>query len=460
MLIAGDRMNLPNYFIADLPPEAVLTSSLVTEACQALKQNRERYLAHRPTSMLIGTLCAVGQSWLSRGNHFRTRALEQSGSIGFSRETLATGLDSFFKQLTPELFNALLEQDLGHSLRLDKLAIASPEERTNRAAIVTAPELVAQIGASTLPVSVLQTMVLAVLLRSAQFVKCATGTALVPRLFAHSLYEADPKLGACIEIAEWRGGSQELEQALFAETDCLVVSGVDETVAAVRQRLAARTRLVAHGHRVSFAFVAGRALTRFGLGKVATRAAQDVAAWNQLGCLSPHVIYVENSGEVSPEEFAEKLAQELAAREAVDPRGPLPINLSATIASRRAFYEMRAAHSPNTRVWASPGSTAWTVVYEEDPRFQASCLNRFVYVKGVRDLEEALQGADPVRGCVSTIGVAAPEDQAPELALSMARWGATRVCPLGQMQSPSLLWRHDGRPALADLVTWTDFELP
>ena len=34
-----------------------------------------------------------------------------------------------------------------------------------------------------------------------------------------------------------------------------------------------------------------------------------------------------------------------------------------------------------------------------------------------------------------------------------------RVCPLGQMQEPPLTWRHDGRPALADLITWTDWEM-
>jgi hypothetical protein len=453
-------MNLPNYFIADLPPEAALTPALVGEAAQALKQNREKYLSRRPTSALVDTLCAVGQSWLSHGNTFRKMALEQSGSTGFSRATLAAGLDSFFNQLTPENFGALLEQDLGHSQRLDKLTVSKPEERTNRAAIATAPELIAQIGAGTLPVSVLQTMVLAVLLRSAQFVKCASGSSLVPRLFAHSLYEADPKLGACIEVAEWRGGSTELERSLFLESDCVVASGTNETLADIRQRLPAKARLVSHGHKVSFAFVANRALTKFGCGKIVTRAALDVTAWNQLGCLSPHVIYVENAGEVSPEEFAEKLSHEFAARETVDSRGPLPIDASATIASRRAFYEMRAAHSPGTRLWASPESTAWTVIYEDDARFQASCLNRFIYVKAVRDLTEALQGADSVRGSVSTIGLAAPEDEAPELAFAMARWGATRVCPLGQMQSPSLLWRHDGRPALADLVTWTDFELP
>ena len=37
-------------------------------------------------------------------------------------------------------------------------------------------------------------------------------------------------------------------------------------------------------------------------------------------------------------------------------------------------------------------------------------------------------------------------------------WGALRVCALGDMQCPPLAWRHDGRPALADLVTWCDWE--
>ena len=41
----------------------------------------------------------------------------------------------------------------------------------------------------------------------------------------------------------------------------------------------------------------------------------------------------------------------------------------------------------------------------------------------------------------------------------LARWGVTRVCPLGEMQKPPLTWRHDGRPPLGELVTWTDLEL-
>jgi hypothetical protein len=132
--------------------------------------------------------------------------------------------------------------------------------------------------------------------------------------------------------------------------------------------------------------------------------------------------------------------------------------VAATIASRRGFYEVRAAHSPDTRHWASPDSTAWTVVYEADPLFQASCLYRFIYVKGVESLSQALQGAEAIRGKVSTVGLASSPERARELATELARWGVRRVCPVGQMQHPPLTWRHDGRPALAELVTWSDWE--
>jgi hypothetical protein len=170
------------------------------------------------------------------------------------------------------------------------------------------------------------------------------------------------------------------------------------------------------------------------------------------------VFYVQAGGATSPEQFAEALAEELEQSEAAEPRGELPVEATATIASRRSFYEVRAAHSPETRHWCSRNSTAWTVVYEADPRFQLSCLHRFIYVKGVKDLTDALQSADPVRGKVSTVGLAAAEQTMQELATDLARWGVNRVCPIGKMQRPPLAWRHDGRPPLGDLITWTDWE--
>jgi hypothetical protein len=453
-------VDLPNYFLADLPPEATLSPAMISEACQTLKRNRERYLMNRSTESLVKMLSNVADDWLEAENPFRKLALELGpAQTGFSRETLARGLDNFFKQLTRENFQPLLVQEFGDAKRLDAITATPAEQKQNRAAIVNAPEFQVHIAAGNIPNPTLTSIVFGLLTRSAQFVKCASGTTFLPRLFAHSIYAADPKLGACLEIAEWRGGNTLLENALFIEADCVTATGDDETLVAIRAQLPIRIRFLGYGHRVSFGFVVQEVLYGSRAKKIAAAAADDVVAWNQLGCLSPHVIYVQLGGEVAPEHFAQLLAEELERREAVEPRGELPAELAAAIASRRGIYEVRAAHSPETtRHWCSKDSTAWTVVYEADARFQMSCLNRFIYVKAVADLKTLLESADGMRGKVSTVGLAAPEEKWDETAIQLARWGATRICPLGQMQNPPLTWRHDGRPALEDLVMWTDLE--
>ena len=162
---------------------------------------------------------------------------------------------------------------------------------------------------------------------------------------------------------------------------------------------------------------------------------------------------------MTPEQFAELLSAELERLEETEPRGEVTVETAAAIQSRRSIYELRAANGPETRVWTSFESTAWTVVYEADPQFQVSCLHRFIYVKPVASMTAALQAADIVRNKTSTVGLAVSEHKVPELALELARWGASRVCPLGEMQNPPLSWRHDGRPPLGELVLWTDCEL-
>jgi hypothetical protein len=453
-------MNLPNYFLADLPPEASLNRGMIADACHTLKRNRAQYLASRSTASLIKTISETAESWLMPDYPFRQLLMAKGpDETGFSRPLLLEGMDAFFAQITADNLHELLVQEFGHAQRLDALVSTVPEQRAGQAAIALGPELLVHVTGGVIPNPSILSIILGILVRSAQFVKCASGTSLLPRLFAHSLYDSDPKLAACLEIAEWPGGTRELEDGLFSEADCVTATGSDETLASIRAHLPHSKRFMGYGHKVSFGFLTHEILSVFGAKKIVARAAVDVTAWNQLGCLSPHVFYVENGGAVNAVRFAELLAEELDKREEGFPRGPIAAEESAVIASKRAFYRVRADFSEETRLWHSENSTEWTVICEADPRFQLSCLNRFVYVKAVSDLTEALQNAEQVRGKVSTVGLAAQADRAEQLALQLARWGVTRVCPLGQMQNPPISWRHDGRPALADLVTWTNWEM-
>jgi len=450
----------PNYFLADLPAEARLTPQMVTEACRNLKSNRAKFLSERTTSQIVQILSNLAEDWLDPNYPYRQMALtEGPAATGFPATTLSSGLDAFFRQVTAENLESLVVQELGHAQRLDGMVATAQESHARIMATASGPGLLVHIAAGNIPAPTLMSTALGLLIRSAQFVKCASGASLLPRLFAHSLYDREPKLGSCIEIAEWPGGTADFEGALFAAADCVTATGSDETILAIQRKLPPHVRFVPYAHRVSFGYVANEVLSRQNAQEVAQRAASDVVCWNQLGCLSPHLFYVEMGGNVPPEKFAELLADELARREQDEPRGPLAVQEAADIAAKRGFYQVRAAHSKETQVWQSEGSTAWTVVFETEPQFKLSCLNRFIFIKPVKELREALDNAASVKGKVSTVGVAAPFQKMQEIAIQLARWGATRVCPLGKMQEPPLTWRHDGRPALGDLVTWTDWEL-
>ncbi|MCL4179510.1 MAG: hypothetical protein KJ072_17415 [Verrucomicrobia bacterium] len=449
-----------NYFLADLPPGTSFSPTMIAEACQALKHNRAQYLASKSTLNLIETLADVAADWCDPHNPIRQLALKDGpAATGFSAPVLARGLDQFFGQLTADRLRQLVFQDLGHLDRLDRFVATEPEHQTRRLALATSPELLVHITAGNLPVPALMSIVLGLLVRSAQFVKCATGTSWLPRMLAHSIHARESKLAACLEIAEWPGGNTPLETVLFEQADCVTATGRDETLTALRLRLPPQTRFVGYGHRVSFGYVSREMLSQSEARQLTRAAARDVSAWDQSGCLSPHLYYVETGGTIAPRDFAEQLATALAELEAVEPRGQLPPAEAAEISTRRAVYELRAAQSLETQLWQSPQSTAWTVIYEEDPRFQTSCLNRFVYVKPARNLADTLQQSAAFSGRVSTVGLAACGDKLRELSTALARWGVARVCPIGRMQDPALPWRHDGRPTLNELVTWTDWEL-
>ncbi|HEX7653941.1 MAG TPA: acyl-CoA reductase [Verrucomicrobiae bacterium] len=461
-------MHLPNYFLADLPPEADLSPAMVEAACEALKQNRAKYLATRSTADLIATLCEVAQEWLRPTGVFRQLAL-QSGpeQTGFSQAVLARGIDDFFRRFTPEAFNELIRLELGEAIPVGDLSrlgwgkargIEGSDSATTVKRFWRGPEFQVHIAAGNLPNPAWMSLVLGLFTRSAQFMKCARGGAFLPRLLAHSIYHFDPKLGACLEIAEWRGGRHELEHILFHHADCVTATGSDETLAAIRKELPARVRFLGYGQQVSFGLVTREQLREETLSEVVQAAADAVIAWDQNGCLSPQVIYVEERGQVESDQFAAKLAAELAQREVAEPRGLVPVAAAGAIASLRATYEAIAVHRGDVKLWASAQSTAWTVIFEHEVRFRFSPLNRCIFIKPVPDLEAVLQGIDELRGRVSTAGVAAGPERMAELAGRLAAWGVTRICPLAKMQNPSLTWRHDGRPALGDLVHWTDLE--
>ena len=192
---------LPNYFLIDTQPEARLSPGIITEACRQLKRNRVQYLRDTPTEQTVKILARLAENWRDDLFPFRKLALANGPEeTGFSKPSLALGLNQFFERITEESLHNLIAQDLGDSRRLDG-PMGTPEERVdNRTAMARGPELIGHITARNLPCPTLMSIIHGVLVGSAQFVKCAEGTGFIPRLFAHSLYDAHAKLGECREL--------------------------------------------------------------------------------------------------------------------------------------------------------------------------------------------------------------------------------------------------------------------
>jgi len=472
-------MNLHQLFLADLGPDLQLTAETLRQASFAVRRNRNEWLVRQRTRGVIEMIAHTAEQWLEPDNGFRALALREGpAETGWSRATLTRGLDAFFGSITVESLEALVAQDLGDARRLDDFGAGPAEHRTGRTSLAVGPELLVHLTAGNLPNPALFSMILGLITRSAQIVKCPRDASLFPRLFAHSLAATESKLGACMELVSWSHDerhAREWEDLLFSEAACVTATGGDTMLAEVRPRIPSRTRFVGYGHRISLGLIAKESLSPYSRKRLVRAMADDITAWNQLGCLSPHAYYVEEEVSGSAETLGEELAAELERREATEPRGSIGVAESALIQSRRSTFELRSAamasmaernlhrslffEPPATvRLWSSAESTAWTVVLNHDARFQPSCLHRFIELKPIRNWNEVLRFAEPFRHQVSTVAVAAPDERMPEVARQLAHWGASRICPIGRMQTPPAAWRHDGRPALGDLITWTDLE--
>lgn len=227
-------------------------------------------------------------------------------------------------------------------------------------------------------------------------------------------------------------------------TQAWIVFGSDETIAHFRKLAGSHIRFEAHPHRISLGLVFDD--PTFQSAKLAAR---DVSLFNQKGCLSPHDIYVAGDARL----YAMRLAEEMARHETLDPRLPISTAETAEIADTRANYRFRSASDIRVQIWESQGSTAWTVIYEEDSWFAASCLNRVVYVKPLP--ENPSEAIGPALGWLAAVGI---WPATPENAEKAALLRPSRICSLGQMQLPPVTWHQEGRQILAPLVRWVDFD--
>jgi hypothetical protein len=428
-----------------------LTVRELSTVLDAITAARDGYLADLPVLEIVARLDKAVGLWLDPAFPPRRLAEDLLPAItGYSPPMIREGLSALLHGLRRESLLQCLTAEFGDPACLDTFR---PLRGTGLLTRAFGPRLAVHVFSGNVPGLPVWSLTCGLLVKAANLGKTASGEPLLPALFAASLAEVDPDLARCLAILYWPGGAEDLEAAAFGRAEAIIAYGGDEALRSLRGRVPAAARFLAYSHRLSFGLIAREALTAAGAPEVAARAAFDVAIFDQQGCVSPHVFYVETGGKVSPRDFAASLAAALQEVERRLPRGRIPLGASAAIQGLRDMADLGG-----DEVWASPGGTAWTVIFEDDAAFAPSCLNRTVRVKPVADLADLPPLLAPLGNALQTAGVAAPPERLPALAASLGRLGVTRLCPLGQMPFPAFAWHHDGRGNLLDLVRFTDIE--
>jgi len=398
---------------------------------------------------IVDWIDRAGARWRDPNHAFRKEAEKFIPLTGIiSKEMLPGVLDDLGKTLARPILLDFLEAELGDANRLDRFC---PKEKGLGLTRAFGPRLTTHIVPSNIGVISIISLVCGLLAKSANLVRVSPQQSLLPVLFARSLHEIWPEMAKTIAILSWDKSALALTEAAFQNADCVIVYGSDETLTTLCNKIPVTTKAIRYGHRFSLGIVARESASK----ALAGKAALDIALYDQKGCLSPHLYYVESGGETSPLAFAQDLAQALQDLALHLPKSATSPGEAARIQQIRGALPLKSG-----AVFSSCDGLDWTVLYDPDPTLTCSPLSRSIWIKPVVDLSEVPPLLEPYRLALQAIGYAIPEARQADLISKMAQIGGSRMCPIGQMQKPPLTWHHDGGFRLLPLLRFVDWEQP
>ncbi|WP_305023660.1 acyl-CoA reductase [Paenibacillus lacisoli] len=375
---------------------------------------------------------------------------------GYHAEMIRLELKRYMRNFRRKELWRFLEEELDPPAMLDGFH----PRRSGGMSRAYGPELIFHVFAGNVPGVQLWSLVMGILVKSANFGKTSAAEPLLPVLFSRTLAEVNPAWARLLAVLPWKGGSEELERAAAGAAEAVVVYGSDHTVRSIEALLPPHARLLRYGHRISLAVIGAEALRPDLYVRTVRRLAEDIALYDQQSCMSPQAVFVESGGSVDARSLGRLLAAELERLERRWPRAELDPEEAASIRKIREQYELRALASDEAglQVLASEGSTAWTVIIHDMPGLQGSPLNRTIHIYNIDRLEDTPPLLAPLRPYLQSCGTAVAPSRLQPLASLLGAAGVTRISAIGDMTRAAPGWHHDGRFNLLDLLRFVDIE--
>ena len=433
----------------------VLTDAQIQALAERVRAASRERLKSLTVAQIIDIIDAAVARLLDRNDPVRRKAEEILPIVtGYDSEMIRLGLTGYLKTFRKPELQKFAAEDFANPLILDDFQ-PMPKGGFARA---FGPDVLTHIWAGNVPGLPVWSLVSGLIVKAGNIGKVPSAEPLFAGWFAQVLSEVAPEIADCFAVIWWKGGDTDREEALLRQSDVVLAYGGNEALAAIRGRVPVTTRYLPYGHKVSFGAISRAALDTRKAKETAHQAAYDVIRYDQQGCYSPHVFFVERGGRVSPRDFAQYLAHELDTFEKKYPRRALSIGEAREIAAWRHGEEVKSFAGENRGLIGNPDS-AWSVAYVDgDEDLSPSGLNRTIKVVAVDMLVDIVPRIAPYKKLLQTVGIAAPPAELFALSAALGLAGVTRISAIGHMTAPEAGWHHDGRFNLLDLVTITEIE--
>lgn len=390
----------------------------ILKSIEALRINHHDILLKTSREQIIDYIVRFADEWRNAQSPWRMQAKTIESPFDY-KEVFYT-LDGLLESLTRDSLKELIAQEI-----------------TDNCA---GYPVIGHVIAGNTPLIAWTSVLRALLVKSASFVKLPSGSASAwGKLFGISWLSIIPELAGCVVMDQWAGGTANQDKQLCDSCDLLLAYGSDDTIKSLKSLRNDRS-FIGYGHRVSLSVI----LPGADIMQCIDGLARDICMYDQSGCLSPHMVYVIGDDD--------RLSCCISA---------LSKAMDAYLAGNTTNRDIdTAVRINNSRILSTmEGSVVfgnddldWTIIQRTCPDFIFSPTHRVVSVASIKTAEEIFSLLLPVKDVLQGCSIGGAYNENDYFVTELKNMGISYICKTGKLQAPPMSWPEDNKPILSSLL--------
>jgi len=431
------------------------TEYLVKSAIERMENTRE-YLLKLPVRKIAESVGRASKN-LSDKKYSLRKKLEKTLPVttNLSPEMVSLSIDIIADTFTEDNMIEMLYSELGDPEYLDKFK----PSKAGKSKAFGKNIIINVFGSGGVPGIQVLGIVNGLLIKSAVFSKPDSSEPILPVVYCEAISDVDPKLAENLVVLPWEGGNpkySDVENYVFGkrgENDAVIVYGSKQTINTIRRMVNRDSTFIGYPPRTSIIVIGKGKLNRNNIEDLTYRVAMDVCMYDQKACFSPQIIYTEEGGEISPEEFSEALAQKINKLNKKYPVGELTDDAKAKVNERKRTYIAQTILG-KARVYESEGGV---IIFDRNKTTERPITYRTVQIIPIESLDEFFELIKPFKDDLQTIGLEVGEKEFEYYVNSLSSLeSVSRITRPGSMYRFPLSIHHDGKRNYEGLIRWID----